>query len=336
MMSYQKLPLNDSRATLSPLNDQQAADSVSGSKNFFAPLAFLLAALAVPVRVETVEYREASLSGGKVTFTGQTEDARVLTAGMTAWADGTYAAQGFVTIPSRVTVTGTVKLILAKGAILTASQGITVSEGNTLKIYGQKSGAGTLSATAHFYEEIIRKPCFQTVSYRGAAIGGYDGEATAACGTIEIHGGTVIAQKYIGEASRMASCQAAGIGGVSQGDGGTFTMYGGTVRAEASGSSWCGGISGGYNGTGKGVTAAIYGGSLTAMGSGYDETSFADGIGTGRNNNEQTDHGTLTAGDGVKIWGSANNSDWVELTSPFETRSRYMKAEGPQDEGGSI
>ncbi|MCD8347175.1 MAG: hypothetical protein LUD16_04320, partial [Lachnospiraceae bacterium] len=85
-----------------------------------------------------------------------------------------YVVNSSVEISDRIVVSGTVNLILEDGCTLTASSGITVNSGNTLIIYGQTSGTGTVSATA-------------TESYY-AGIGGSKGNS---CGTITINGGTV-------------------------------------------------------------------------------------------------------------------------------------------------
>ena len=284
----------------------------------------------------------------------------VLTSDATSWSDGTtYVVNSDVTIADRITVTGTVSLILCDGATLTASSGITVSSGNTLNIYGQESGTGTLTATAY----VKGNGSDPENARAGAAIGGLGdfmmGTGTDACGTINIHGGTVNANK-----NNSDECLAAGIGGAGQiggnggavtiysgtvnaygsqgagiGDypygesnGGTFTMYGGTVTAVGGG--YCGGISGGAINGGTAVTAAIYGGTLTATGSQGGNTGYGpgDGIGTGGwwKEDAEPSHGTLTAGTGVTIQGSSDNSTWTTLEAPFSTRYQYMKAEGPQ------
>ena len=56
---------------------------------------------------------------------------------------------GDVTLSSRVSVSGDVKLILADGAHLTAGKGICVSDGNSLTVYASKEGTlrGSLSLT---------------------------------------------------------------------------------------------------------------------------------------------------------------------------------------------
>ena len=164
-----------------------------------------------------------------------------LTSSSTAWEDGTtYVVKGAVTIADRITVNGTVNLILCDGATLTASSGITVSRGNTLNIYGQKEGTGTLSATA------VMKGDGPEASH-GAAIGGFgsqysfDISNTKSCGTINIHGGTINANKY-----SSYGCYAAGIGGAGRYDnGGIITVYYGTVNAYGSNGSGIGISSGG-------------------------------------------------------------------------------------------
>ena len=292
---------------------------------------------------QKVVYTEATAS----TYTEVASDT-------TAWVDGaTYVVNSSVTITDRITVTGTVNLILCDDAVLTAEKGITVTEGNTLNIYGQQQGTGTLTAAAYLSGG-------DPDAENGAAIGGLGSFMHgSACGTINIHGGTVIANKYSGS----SSCKAAGIGGAgyngnggaitvysgtvnaygsfggagigsgySNANGGSFTMYGGTVTAV--GGDYAGGISGGSGTTGTAVTAHIYGGTLIATGCGEDENfQPGDGIGFGpifRNNPH--DHGTLTAGAGVTLQGSSDNETWTTLESPFDTRYQYMKAEGPQAE----
>ena len=70
-----------------------------------------------------------------------------LTTSDSTWSTGWYVANGILTIPQRVTVSGHVNLILADGCNLTVSGGIRVEGSNSLTIYGQESGNGILSAT---------------------------------------------------------------------------------------------------------------------------------------------------------------------------------------------
>ena len=65
----------------------------------------------------------------------------------TSWSNGWYVVNSNVTVSSRISVTGTVYLILCDGYKLTASAGITVTGNNHLVIYGQDAGTGALQAT---------------------------------------------------------------------------------------------------------------------------------------------------------------------------------------------
>jgi len=117
-----------------------------------------------------------------------------------------------VTIGSRITVNGTVHLILCDGATLTASQGITVSSGNKLNIYGQTAGTGALNATG------VKVGGDGTES---AAIGSVGGSNNV-FGSVTIHGGHITAD---------GAEWSAGIGGGVNNGGGSVAIYGGTVNA---------------------------------------------------------------------------------------------------------
>lgn len=120
---------------------------------------------------------------GEPSATTQTVDNyETVTANDTAWgtAEQTtwYVVSGEVTIgsvdvPARVTVTGTVNLILSDACLLTVHGGIQVAEGSTLTIYGQSQNTGTLVAAA------------------GSGNAGIGGNADESCGNITIRGGKV-------------------------------------------------------------------------------------------------------------------------------------------------
>ena len=61
-----------------------------------------------------------------------------------SWNSGWYIAEGDLTIPQRVNVSGDVHLILTDGCKLTASYGIQLPGGSSLTIYGQSDGDGKL------------------------------------------------------------------------------------------------------------------------------------------------------------------------------------------------
>ena len=73
-----------------------------------------------------------------------------VTADRAVWKDGWYVVDHDVTINDRVSVNGTVSLLLLNGKTLTAKNGIEVKNGNTFKIYAQstdKNVMGRLVAT---------------------------------------------------------------------------------------------------------------------------------------------------------------------------------------------
>ncbi len=149
---------------------------------------------------------------------GEGQDFRpctIVTAGDTTWNTGWYAVADTTTIDSRVTVSGNVNLILCDGKTLTATKGITVSEGNRLTVWAQSTGdnMGTLYAGTTTGEG-------STCEEKYAGIGG--DENNVAGGKIMVSGGNVTATGDTG---------GAGIGGGCGGEGGKITVSGGTVTA---------------------------------------------------------------------------------------------------------
>lgn len=178
-------------------------------------------------------------------------DYTVVTADTTTFEDGKwYVMSNSVTVSSRITVTGTVNLILCDGATLTASKGITVNSGNTINIYAQIGGTGELNAGSDL---------------NVASIGG--GARYQSSGTVNIHGGKITA---------TGGSNASGIGGALDGGNGEVNIYGGNVTAR--GKNYAAGI-GGYSKK-SGGTVNIYGGTVNASGSQYGTT----GIGIGGTN----------------------------------------------------
>ena len=204
-----------------------------------------------------------------------TEDAITLTSGDWTITDTTVAVGG------RITIDGTVNLLLPDGKTLNANSGITVSNGNTLvidKLDSESTGTGILNATATQY------------GYAGIGGGNKDGYRTA--GTITVKYGTVTA---------TGGSNGAGIGGGYNGAGGTITISGGTVKADGGNSA--AGIGGGTgywedHSLGAGGTISISGGDITATGG-----DGGAGIGGGFNG----DGGTLSVSDGTVVANGVNN-----------------------------
>lgn len=222
-------------------------------------------------------------SDGKNWTTSTCPSAFLVKADDTKWGtsdtESWYVASGTVTIDSRVTVNGTVHLILADNCNLTINGGIGVTQGNNFTIYAQSDGnemghltiqnvsgkdAG-IGGTSSISGKItinggIVSSATQATYNGGAAIGG----GKAYYGDVTINGGKVTASGYLG----------AGIGHGSQASGGSggVVINGGKVTA----SSYIGaGIGGGYGGNAK---VTIKGGVITAT------SSQRYGIGSGMSN----------------------------------------------------
>ena len=192
---------------------------------------------------ETGEFETETKAEGEYTVvTGETDWG---TAGQETW----YVESADVEISTRITVSGDVHLILVDNCTLKAEKGITVNSGNSLTIYGQTAGTGTLTTG--------------TPDTYYAGIGGY-GTGTSNpgnSGAITINGGTV---------SATGGKYGAGIGGGYKGTG-AVTIHGGTVTGT--GGEYGAGIGGGDGDTGD---VTINGGTVTAEGG-----SYAAGIGSG-------------------------------------------------------
>ncbi len=234
---------------------------------------------------------EATLANGSYT---------AFTSDQTTLADGWWVVSGQHSVSSRIAISGVVHLVLADGASLTATQGITLEGSNELHIYGQQGSTGVLTATGNVAQ---------------AGIGGLTHNTG---GTLVVNGGNIIA---------TGGSNAAGIGGGSNGNwagayghGGTFIINGGTVTAT--GNSYGAGIGGGgYNAgisspirPGNGGVAIFNGGHVIATGgaNGY-------GVGPGKTNTYEGDPTTLTLnwtkGDEAYYISSASAN--VDINAPF-------------------
>ena len=231
-----------------------------------------------------VAYIERGWDGSAVTEQPKTIDINTtITSDTIQWNNGWYVAQGDVTINQRVTVIGDVHLILTDGCTLTVNGGIQLEAGDSLTIYGQSDGADTMGKlTASITSE-------NTAIYN-AAIGGNTGETG---GTLTVCGGAVEATVTVIDVSQSdpdtsqgnnngsfaGDSYGAAIGGGGSetgtgGDGGTITIFGGTVRAESVLGAGIGGGSGGGGG-GDGGKVTISGGAVRA------ESYYGGGIGGG-------------------------------------------------------
>ncbi len=188
-----------------------------------------------------------------------------------------YVVKNAVTIDNRVTVNGDVHLILADRAYLNAKQGIDVSDGNSLTIYGQTEAitgsTGKIEANGE---------------HGNAGIGGRTGQDG---GNIKITGGIIEANGKTSGAGigggdrggcnvtitggdiKASSETGAGIGAGLLGRGGNITITGGSIKAHSAQGA---GIGGGHQSKGAVVMIRITGGEIDAR----SETGGA-GIGGG-------------------------------------------------------
>ena len=261
--------------------------------------------------VSGISYIDAD--GNSQTCASATE----VNANSTTWTTGWYVVNSNVTINDRVTVSGAVHLILVDGYTLTATDddedkdsGINVSGSNSLTIYGQQNGTGTLTADTESQNPAIgsneQEDC-GSITINGGTIDAKTGYSSAAIGSgwrgkggnITINGGTITATSW------GAGGAGIGSGGCNEGseedipDTMKITINGGTITAT--GSEHCPGIGGGKNR--KGCSIEINGGTIKATGG-----TNASGIGTGSAGQTTTriKGGTVTAtgsGSGYGIGG---------------------------------
>ncbi len=294
--------------------------------------------LSGEARADTLEYiyydaiTGETTDGSREVWTDVTEaSADVSTQWGTEGSETWYAVSGSKEIAGSIIVSGTVNLILCNNSLLNAYKGITVTEGNTLRIYSQR---------------------FTDPSYRGRLrvlgtenCAGIGGTGSAGSGTIVIHGGTV---EVNGGANGAGI--GGGSGGGSGGSGGNVTIYNGRIEVTggANGAgigggnggaggnvSICGGItnvSGGAGGAGIGGGAGGAGGNVTIYGGAVIANGGTGGIGIGKGYNGQA-NGTLTFGPGIAFIGGSNVSPCREITAAStesitytSDRYQYMKA----------
>ena len=173
----------------------------------------------VNVRVLTFDkYNGTSLVWS--TLPANNSNAVVVSSTTTAMQSGCwYVVSEDATVADRITVNGDVNLVLCDGATLTAEQGISVTDGNSLTIYSQSGNTGKLVASV---------PNASGSMYNAAIGGDRDDRAhntgtPVKAGTINIHGGDINATAVYG---------AAGIGQAHEGEASTINIYGGKITAS--------------------------------------------------------------------------------------------------------
>ena len=214
---------------------------------------------------------DASLDGaGNVKLSEKyidAENVKTVTANDTAWgavnSDTWYICADNVTVNGRINIAGRVHLILKDGCVLTAENGIRLTEGNTLSVFAQSDGenCGRLVANGNNGNAAIGGNAgFGDGSENEAA--GTDGENA---GTLNVFGGIITATAYYkssvgigggygikGVDGNSQSGPNVGIvnatNGTKGGNGGIVNIYSGIVTAN--GSVGIGGGRGGKGGKG--------------------------------------------------------------------------------------
>ena len=188
---------------------------------------------------------------------------------------GWYVVKDSFTITERLYIGDyTVNILLCDGATLTANDGIGLSRGGTLNIYGQADDSGKIFA---HYE---KGP--ETEDINKGVIGADSGDT----GTIRIYGGSLDV-----ETGHTINCYyGAAIGGGKGGSPKKIEIYGGNVTCRTHG--YGAAIGGGYGGktswdqsggTGTAAGIVIYGGNITA--NGYEGSAIGSGSNcSGRDN----------------------------------------------------
>ena len=269
---------------------------------------FPLSALATPEELEYWDPSANSGAGALATVQGPT----VITSGSielssTGGTDDSswyYVPAGEETNPnkisigSRIIINGNVNIILGDYSTLTAYEGISVSESNSLTIWAQSTADATMGRlTADTFE-----------NDDGAGIGG---DRSKSGGEITINGGVVNATSNDG----------AGIGGGAGGDGGIITINGGAVTAVSISGAGIGGGASDRDGNGSdGGIITINGGVITsesvdgsAIGGGGAYRSFNGGSGGsitingGIVNAKSTGNGAAIGGGGGGWGGTAGS-----------------------------
>lgn len=278
-------------------------------------------------------------NGDQQTLTGAYT---TVTSGTATWNSGWYVVDDDVTIGSRVTVNGDVKLILKDGASLTVNGGILVPSGSTFTVYGQQNGTGNLTSigtngnagiggddvNVNFGTIILAAKGKITAngdSNRAAGIGGGGqmNNGKAVDGTIHIYQGVInatggtYAAGIGGGADSITDCTIIIDGGTVTAQGGlnnvgiggtdgskTITINGGNIKAYGSGAG--AGIGGSYNASG---------GSITVTGGVIEADSIGGGSATGGGSG-----GTIVISGGVvtadRIGAGGSNREGLFSTTP--------------------
>ena len=247
--------------------------------------------------------------------------------GMTNWTAGWYVVEQNVTIASRITVTGDVHLILKDGATMTASAGITVTEGNSLTIYGQQSGTGALIANG-------TNGANGADNFAGPGGAGADG-GNAVTGSLVVNGATVTITGGKGGNGGFSSETGGAGGNGSTGIIGSLTVNRGTVFVNGGNGGNSGesfgeqGADGGNGGIGVTGSVSVNGGSAFISGGsgGAASTGVILNGKEGSRGRAIDESGTLTAADGLSVVAGNSSEDTAETPANNIGDKKYVYIE---------
>lgn len=200
----------------------------------------------------------------------EANNVNVVDSSTTTWANGWYVVEGDVTISDKITVSGTVYLILADNCKLDAQEGI-IASGNSLTIYAQSDGEsmGEVTATGDLDHAGI---CADggTITINGGIVTATGHNYSAGIGGgMRASGGTTIINGGIVTATGGNYGAGIGIGGLASGSSMTVKITGGIVKAYAGNNSNQHGIGPSGGGANATVNIEISGGYVEAYGSTY-------------------------------------------------------------------
>ncbi|MDY5414359.1 S-layer homology domain-containing protein [Anaerotignum sp.] len=220
--------------------------------------------LGVQRNVENILYLDEN--GTQQTAASATQ----VTSSDTQWQNGWYVVDSDVTINERVTVAGSVQLILANDCTLTAQKGINVSENNSFTVYAQSTDENAGKLTAGYDDRF------------DSCIGGKRRETN---GNITINGGTI----------RLSSSNGAGIGsGRERNSTGDITINGGHIHISTSSGAGMGAGAGAQNDS----NITINGGNIDIT---VEAASAGIGGGSGAGTKYGNNNGTIRITGGTVI-----------------------------------
>lgn len=222
-----------------------------------------------------------------------------MTSSTTTWEAGTYVVEGDVIINVSITLNGAVDLIIKDGAKLTVNNYIDGSTSKyNLSIYGQANQTGQLVVNCTDHDAIFNTTKLEVHSCQVKATTSSDNTAGfIAIEQFYVYGGSVDAE-YTGSSYGY---------GINMAFNGSMNIYGGDVKAVGKGT----GSGDGYGITSISATITVYGGKLWAENAG---NKALNGVTLAKD-----------AGFTGKIETSGNGESWTDWTTTGTPSAKYVR-----------